>query len=147
MAINHRDEVRTARKLLNQKGTKLGIVMDSERQQPGANQRTLSFSTLKLINDQTPRTDREQLQLDDPPAGAFNGGNTAFTLSRPVTGLNIHVIWGDSATPQTLPLVKSNTNPPAAGEFFFDPNDPTHITVGTPPQPTDRLVAVYRVDQ
>src|SRR5712672_4446663 len=138
---NHRDEVRTARKLLNQKGTKLGITMESERTQPDSTQRTLSFQTLKLINDQTPRTNREQLQLDDPPAGAFNGGNTAFTLSRPVTGLNIHVIWGDSATPQTLPLTKSNTNPPVSGEFFFDPGDPIHIVVGNPPLATDRLIA------
>jgi len=147
MAINHRDEVRTARRILNNKATTLGITMDSERQQPGANQCTLSFQALKLVNDATPRADREQLQLDDPPAGAFNGGNTAFTLSRPVTGLNIHVIWGDSATPQTLPLIKSNTNPPTTGEFFFDPGDPTHIVVGNPPLATDRLIAIYRVDQ
>lgn len=144
---NQRDDTRTARQIANRKGVKLGITMDSERSQPGANPRTLTYSTLKLINDATPRTNREQLQLDDPPGGAFNGGNTAFTLTRPVTGLNIHVVWGDSATPKTIPLIKSNTNPPASGEFFFDPNDPTHIVVGNPPLAADRLIAIYRVDQ
>lgn len=144
---NHRDDVRTARKVLNQKGIKLGLVLDSERQKPGSNQRTLTFETLKLINDQTPRINTEQLQVDDPPGGAFNGGNTSFALTRPVAGLNIVVIWGDSATPQTLPLVKSNTNPPASGQFFFDPSVPTQIVVGNPPLASDRLIAVYRVNQ
>lgn len=143
----HRDIVRANRGILYRKGITLGITMDSERQQPKADQRTLSFQALKLINDQTPRTTREALVVDNPPDGAFNGVNTTFTLSRAVAGLNIAVIWGDNASPKTLLLVRSTESPPAAGEFFFDPTTPTQIVVGNPPLAGDALIAVYKVDQ
>lgn len=143
----HRDEVRASRGVLNRKGQQLGIKVDAERSKIGSNQRTLAFDTLKLINDQTPRVTRESQQVDDPPAGVFDGLNTTFVLSEPVVGINISVIWGDTATPQTIPLTRTDTNPPPINSFFFDVSDPTVIIVGNPPLPADRLIAVYRVER
>jgi len=143
----HRDEVRAARSAVNRRAQELGINMDAERRKPGSNQRMLTHDALKLINDITPRTTREQQQVDDPPAGAFNGVNTTYTLSAPCVGANIDVIWGDMNAPRQLVLVKSSANPPAAGEFFFDLNAPTVIVLGTPPQNGDSLVAVFRVER
>lgn len=141
----HRDTVRSNRSEKFRRAQDLGIDLDAERSKTGSTQRSMAFEAGKLINDPTPRQTRERLQIDDPPTGAFNGVNTTFTLSAPVVGGNIGVTWGDSTTPQTLPLVKTNTNPPASGEFFFDINVPTIIIVGNPPQPADRLVATFVV--
>lgn len=141
----HRDEVRAARGVVNRRASSLGINMDAERSKIGSNQRSLTFEAAKLINDQTPRTDREQLQVDDPPpVGAFDGVNTTFQLSEPVDGDSIVVIWGDTSIPDTIPLVKTRKNPPDNHSFFFDPNDPTVIVVGNPPLATDRLIAIYK---
>lgn len=140
----HRDEVRAARGVVNRKASELGINMDAERSKIGSNQRSLTFEAAKLINDQTPRTNREQLQIDDPPTGAFDGVNTSFILSEAVDGDSITVIWGDTSVPDTIPLVKTRKNPPDNHSFFFDPNFPTVIVVGNPPTATDRLIAVYK---
>lgn len=140
----HRDEVRAARHEAYKVAKALGIDMTAERSKIGSDQRTLTHDALKLINDQTPRTNREQLTTDDPPTGAFDGANTIFILSSPVDGENIAVIWGDSSTPQTIPLTKGNANPPAVNSFFFDTNDPTVIIVNPPPQAADRLIAVFK---
>lgn len=144
--ITHRDEVRAARHEVNRVGKTQGIKMDYERSKIGSNQRSLTFELGKLINDQTPRVDREQLTIDDPPTGAFDGANTTFVLSAPVVGENIAVIFGDTTTPQTIPLVKGNKNPPGLNSFFFDQSTPTVIVVNPPPQPADRLIAVYKVE-
>lgn len=121
--------------------------MDPERAKIGSNQRSLTYEAAKLINDQTPRTDREQLQIDDPPNGAFDGVNTTFNLTAPVVGENIAVIFGDASVPQTIPLVKSSANPPATNSFFFDINTPTVIITNPAPEPEDRLIAVYLVER
>lgn len=144
--MTHRDEVRAARHEINKVGVEHGIDMASERAKTGANERTLVFETTKLINTQTPRVDREQQQLDDPPpTGAFDGVNQTFTLSAPVKGLNIHVIWHDSANNTSWPLVRTDSNTPGNHEFFFDRSTPTIIIVGNPPLVEDRLMAVYSV--
>lgn len=142
----HRDEVRAARHEINDVGKRHGINMDSERAKTGQNERTLMYETTKLINTQTPRADREQLELDDPPpTGAFDGVNQTFTLSAPVKGLNIRVIWVDSANNIGWPLVRTDSNTPGNHEFFFDPSNPTVIIVGNPPLVSDRLMAVFLV--
>lgn len=145
--MTHRDDVRASRSAIYRKAQAAGIDMDSERSKIGSNQRSLAFEAGKLLNDQTPRVTREQQQVDDPPLGAFNGVNTTFILSQPVVGFDISVIWGDTATPQTIPLVRSSANPPATHEFFFDINNPTVIVVGNPPLVADRLIAIYKVQR
>jgi hypothetical protein len=141
----HRDEVRANRQALFRKAREVGIDVDAERRRVGANQRTLAFEAGKLLNDGAPRTTSEQLRIDNPPAGMFDGANTTFVLSAPALGANITVIWGDMTTPQTVVLAKVASNPPPINSFFFDINFPTSIIVGNAPKPGDALVAVYRV--
>lgn len=141
----HRDEVRAARNTLNQRAKELGVDMEAERSKTDQNERTLTFEALKLINSQTPRINREKQQIDNPPSGAFNGGNTAFALTAAVVGENITVVWHDRVNNIQWVLTKSNANPPATHEFFFDNSDPSNIVVGDPPNPGDGLVAVYMV--
>ncbi len=142
-----RDVVRAARHEDYQAAAEVGIDMEAERSKIGSNQRTLAYDAVKLLNDPTPRTTREQLQVDDPPAGAFNGSNTQFQLSAPVIGENIVVIWHDSASTTQWVLTKGNANPPATHEFFFDRNTPDEIIVGDAPLTTDSLVAVYKTER
>lgn len=143
--MSHRDDVRAARNELNKRTRALGIVMEAERARVGANARTLGFESLKRMNDDTARTNREVLVTDDPPAGIFDSANTIFTLSAPVDGENIRVVFGDASVPQTIPLVKGNQNPPPSGSFYFSTLDPTQIVVGDPPAPEDRLIAIFKV--
>lgn len=129
------------------KAAGVGVDMEAERSKPGSNPRTLAYDAIKLVNDPTPRTTREQLQVDDPPTGAFNGGNTIFALSCAVLGENISVIWHDTVNSTQWVLTKGNANPPATHEFFFDRNDPFTIIVGDPPVVGDNLVAVYKTQR
>lgn len=145
--MTHRDEVRAARNTINNKGKQLGIDMEAERSKAGANERTITYETQKLINTQIPRRTREQLQVDDPPNGAFNGVNTSFALSAPALGENIVVIWHDSANITQWVLEKSNANPPGNHAFFFDQDTPDQIVVGNAPAAADNLVAVYKVER
>lgn len=139
-----REEVRVQRHKVFRRGAAAGIDLESERQKDGANQRTLALATKKLINDPVPRANREQIRRE-VPSGALNGVNTAYTISVPVSGLNIEVAWMRTAGPSLIPLVRSSATPPATGEFFFNPAEPTQFTVGTPPEAADALLAFFLV--
>lgn len=145
--VTHRDIVRANRHNDYQAAAEVGINMDAERSKIGSNQRTLAYDAVKLLNDPTPRTTREQLQVDNPPTGAFNGSNTLFNLSAPVLGENIVVVWHDSTNGVQWVLTKGNANPPATHEFFFDRNEPDLIVVGDAPAAGDGLVVVYKVER
>jgi hypothetical protein len=138
-----RDALRDARQKIVNECTRLGINLDEERMKYG-DTRALMIAARNLINNATPRSTLEQLVQDAPPIGAFDGGNTMYTLSAPVAGQNIRVVWGDTAGNKTIPLQKTNESPPPADGFYFVASDPTHITVGTPPQAGDMLVAIYK---
>jgi hypothetical protein len=125
--------------------TTVGGRLDAERQREGANQRTLASAATKLINDLAPQPNREKIRIERP-IGTFDGGNVTFSLSCPVTGQNIIVIWGDTVNNITVPLTRGNTNPPAAGGFFFDPSFPTGIVVGNPPNAADALFAIFDIE-
>lgn len=143
----HRETVRANRHELLRRAADQGINMEPERSKIGSTPRTISYDAAKLINDPTPRVTREQLQVDDPVEGAFNGSNTQFQLSAPVLGENIVVIWFDASSPMMWVLTKGNANPPATHEFFFDRNNPTEIVVGNAPAPADGLVAIFKVER
>lgn len=145
--MSRRDEVRAERTIINDRLKELGVSMDAERSKSGTNPRTLAVEGLKLINDATPRFDSRQIQVDDPPAGAFNGVNTEFQLSDRVQGLNIAVIWHDQQSNQKWVLTRSSANPPLNREFFYDRSVPTEIVVGNPPNAGDGLVAVFLVQR
>lgn len=140
-----RGRVRSSRSRVFRRLTKVGGRLDEERQRQDANQRTLAIAATKLINDLAPRPNREKIRVETP-MGVFDGANTSFTLSVPVTGQNIIVIWGDTSVPRTIPLTRGNSNPPANEAFFFDPNFPTAIVVGNPPQAADALLAVFDIE-
>lgn len=143
-----RDETRAARTDLFNTAAQAGINMDMERSKTGSDQQVLTYEAGKLLNTSTPRIDREQLVTESPPlVGAFDGGNTAFTLAQAVKGLNIGVTWGSTAENMTWPLTRTNSNPPGNHSFFFDPADPTQIVVGNPPLAADRLIVTYLVER
>lgn len=137
------DNLRAARLQIINECKRLGIDLSEERRRYGGNTRALIVAARNLINNATPRTSEEQLREDAPPAGAFDGVNTVYTLSGPVAGQNLRVVHGKTGS-NTLPLIKTVQNPPPANHFFFDVNDPTHFVVGTPPQVGDILVATFR---
>lgn len=139
-----REQIRVQRHKIFRKGAAAGIDLESERTREGANQRTLSQATKRLINDPVPRRNSEQLRRE-VPTGAMNGVNTAFTLDTAVEGLNIEVAWMSTSAQAMTPLVRSTSTPPAAGEFFFDPAVPTQFTVGTAPAANDGLLAYFVV--
>ena len=145
--MTHRDDVRAERTRLNNEGKELGIDMEAERSKQGANERTLTFETVKLINSATPRVNRERQQVDDPPEGAFNSANTSFQLSQEPAGENIVLIWHDSTTNVQWVLTRTNATGPATHEFYYNSIDPLHIIVGDPPAAGDSLVAVYVVQR
>jgi hypothetical protein len=122
----------------------LGIDLSEERRRYGSNTRALMVAARNLINNATPRTSEQLLVVDAPPAGAFDGVNTVFTLSGPVAGQNLGVTHHRTASNTALTLTKTQDNPPGADSFLFDVNDPTHFTVGTPPQSGDMLVATFK---
>lgn len=143
----HRDNVRAARSDAYRAAAEVGITMEAERGKLGSDQRTLAYDAVKLLNDPTPRTTRNQLQVDNPPAGTFNSSNTQFDLSASVVGENIIVVWHDTVQNVQWVLSKGNANPPATHEFFFDRNDPKLIIVGNAPSPADGLVVVFKVER
>ena len=143
--MTYRDDVRADRAEAFRRAAEAGISMEPERSKDGTDPRTLAYDALKLLNDPAPREDREQLQVDNPPAGAFNGANTIFQLTERVSGENIVLIWHDSAGNTQWVLRKGNANPPATHEFFFDRNNSNSVIVGDPPLASDGLVAVYKV--
>lgn len=143
----HRDEVRADRSELYRAVADVGVNMEAERSKINSNQRTIAYDASKLLNDPTPRTTREQIQVDNPPTGAFNGSNTQFDLSAPVIGENIVVVWHDSTNNIQWVLTKGNANPPATHEFYFNRDNPDLIVVGNPPAVSDGLVAIYRVQR
>lgn len=138
-----RDALRASRQKIVNECARLGINLDAERSVFG-DTRALMNAARNLINNATPRSTTDMLVQDAPPDGAFDGGNTTYTLSASVSGQSIRVVWGSTAGNTTIPLKKTNVSPPPADGFFFSPADPTHITVGTPPQIGDMLVAIYQ---
>jgi len=139
-----RDDLRSARNLRFRKARAMGIDLTAERQKPGSNARSLALAATRMINNAVPRTDREDLQTDAPPAGAFNSSNKLFTLSGPVQGVNIAVGWFHVADVTFHVLRRTNNNPPLADEFLFDINAPTIITMGDAPDAADMVMAVYK---
>lgn len=137
-----RDKLRIARNKHFNKLRELGGDLSEERS-AGANQRTLAVAAKRLINDNVPTTDRLQLQTDAPPFGAVNGVNKTFTLTGPVRGLNIAVHFGDVSSGTTSPLARSDSSPPASGQFFFDINNPSQIVTGDAPEPGDALIVDF----
>jgi hypothetical protein len=138
-----RDNLRAARQKIINECVRLGIDLDAERTVFG-DTRALMIAARNLINNSTPRSTSEVLVEDAPPDGAFDGGNTTFTLSAPVTGHNIRGTWHKSTTNTLVSLAKSDVNPPAADGFYFTPNSPTIVIVGTPPQAGDMLVFTFK---
>jgi hypothetical protein len=139
-----REQIRVQRHKVFRKGAAAGVDLESERNKDGSNPRTLALATKKLINDPVPRKNSEQLRREVPD-GALNGANTTFTLTVPVSGLNIEVAWMDLSAMALIPLVRSTSTPPAAGEFYFDPSTPTQFVVGTAPDSDDGLLAFFLV--
>lgn len=142
-----RDEVRNRRSKINARLKELGVDMTAERAKSGTNTRNYVVAGMKLINDGTPRHDSRQLQVDDPPDGAFNGANTSFQLSDKVKGINIVVVWHNHATNEKWVLTRSTASPPLHREFFFDRSNPTEIEVGDAPNAGDGLTAIYMVER
>lgn len=143
--LTPRDATRQSRTDIFRRLQKVGGRLDEERSREGANQRTLATASVKLINDLAPRPNNEKIRIERP-IGTYDGVNTSFTLSVPVAGQNIVVIWGDTNTVQTIPLTRGNGNPPPAGGFFFDPNFPTGIVVGNAPAAGDALWAIFDIE-
>ena len=143
--MTQRDDVRTARQTAFNRLKELGGNIDDERKRGARTQRDLATAAKTLINDQSPSTTREHIQIDDPVGGTFNSVNTTFSLTHPVVGQNVHVVHGVALTGITTHLIKGDANPPPAGHFFFDINNPDQIIVGTPPAPSDALMAIYIV--
>jgi hypothetical protein len=139
-----RDNLRTARQKIINECVRLGINLDEERRRFGGNTKALLVAARNLVNNATPRGSTELLVEDAPPAGAFDGVNTTFTLSAPASGQNIRGQWHNSASNVLITLKKSNANPPAADGFYFSPNTPTTVIVGTPPAADDMLVFTYK---
>ena len=139
-----RDNLRDARQKIINECVRLGIDLSEERRKFGGDTRALMVAARALINNSTPRSTSEVLIEDAPPAGAFDGGNTTFTLSAPVAGQNVRGTWHNSTTNTLVSLKKSNVNPPAADGFYFTPNSPTTVIVGTPPQAGDMLVFTFK---
>lgn len=134
-----RDNLRDARQRKLNRAKRMGIDLSEERTKPGSNARSLAIAASRLMSDGIPSTNRERLQSDTPPSGAFNGINTTFVLSDAAEGLNIVVDFMDVSINTLIPLVRTDTSPPGAGEFFFDINAPSQIVVGTPPEAADAL--------
>lgn len=146
--MTFRDEIREARNQIYLRAMRDGVNMDAERGKTGTTTRTLSYQATKLINDNVPRIDREQMVVEDPPTvGTFDGVNTAFTLGQAPKGLNIHVTWHSTAENTAWPLTRTNGNPPGNHSFYFNPADPTNFIVGNPPLAGDRLIVTYLAER
>lgn len=144
MPVLPKDGPRGRRNAVRVHANQLGINLDGERQRYGANPRALASAAKKLINDSTPSSQNDLFVVVAPPAGAFNGINTTFTLPAPVAGLNISVVFTDVSAQTGLPLRRTDVNPPGTTEFFFDINNPTQFTVGTPPDAADMLAVTFK---
>lgn len=140
----HREDVRAERNATIVEAKKVGVDLREERRKYGTNQRGLVVAAQKLINEGAPRQDEDVLTFDNPPAGALDGANTTFTLTGQVAGQAVGVVWGDIAGARTIPLARSDDNPPSADSFFFSFDTPATIIVGTAPQAVDALIVVYR---
>lgn len=143
--ITPRDATRQGRTDVFRRLQKVGGRLDEERTREGANQRTLTHAGVKLINDLAPRPNKEKIRIERP-IGTFDGVNTTFALSVPVTGQNIVMIWGDTNGNQAIPLTRGNGNPPPTGGFFFNPSFPTGIVVGNAPLAEDALWAIFDIE-
>lgn len=141
---NVRDLVRGPRNRLFTQARTMGIDLSEERQKPGSNQRSLAQAAKRMMNDGVPRIGQADQVTDNPPAGAFNSVNKTFTLSAPVAGVNIVIVFGHVTAGTTSPLARSASNPPATGEFYFDMNNPTTVILGVAPDPADAVIAVYK---
>lgn len=137
-----RENLRASRFKVLKFAKHMGIDLTAERQKPGSNARTLANAARRLINTGVPRQDGETMVVDSPPAGAFNSVNTTFVLSGPVLGNNIGITLTHSGV--TSSLKRSDNNPPAADEFFFDFNTPTQVVLGIAPDPADMVVATFK---
>lgn len=144
MPVLPKDGVRSKRTALNRRAEALGIDVGAERQRYGANPRALSTALKHIINNATPSAQNDLFVTDAPPAGAFDGVNQTFTLSTPVDGLNISVVFTDVSLQTGMPLRRTDQNPPSSGEFYFNINDPATIIVGDAPAVDDMLVAVFK---
>lgn len=142
--MSHRDDVRAIRQQVARAAQAVGIDLDAERKRTGGNPRSFTISAQKLMNDGTPRTTREDLVVDQPVAGTYDGANTAFTLSDVTAGQNVVLIWHDNTVPRVVVMKRTNASPPANECFFFDINDPTHIIVNPAPAAADALIAVFK---
>lgn len=144
MPVLPKDLVRARRTEKAARARELGINLDNERQRYGTNPRALAAATAKLINEGTPASYNDTFVTDAPPAGVFDSSNKTFTLSAPVSGLNISVVFTDLTAGTGLPLRRSDVNPPPADGFYFDVNNPTQIIVGTAPAAGDMLAVVFK---
>ena len=143
-----RETIRAARNEVLRLAGQQGQNLDEERKQKGANIRTLTHAATKLVNEAVPVVARSRLVVDNPVIGTFDGANTSFTLSFPVSGNEIQVIFGDVSAGTTAPLVRSNVNPPSVGGFYFDGGvNKKVIVVNTPPEVVDALMAVYNTER
>jgi hypothetical protein len=143
-----REKVRAARADVLRVAGELGINVDEERKQEGANIKTLTHDATKLINEPVPIVARSRQIIDNPVLGTFNGANTTFTLTFPVSGNEIQVIYGKASAITTTPLTRGASNPPPTNSFYFDGTvNKQTIIVNPAPQVADALMAIYSTDR
>lgn len=136
-----RQGVRAARAEKNARSRDKSISLDDMKKEVRVTQGMYQQENT-FINEGIPRSgSRDRLTNDTPPAGAFDGSNTDFTLSLPVRNNDLQVSHMHTVGPSLETLTRTSNPAPAAGSFWFD--GVNLVRLGTAPSPTDNIVVVY----